>query len=148
MTWNQDPPIMVDPVDYRLRVDGDVSNPLQLTLGELYAVPTVNRSLTIRCREGWSARVEWDGIPLSRLLSMAGAPSNYDHVSVRSITGYAGPLLAKIGQNDVAESDAMIGLKAGGFPLTVEHGYPARLVLPNRLGLEWVKCVTKITCIR
>jgi DMSO/TMAO reductase YedYZ molybdopterin-dependent catalytic subunit len=40
----------------------------------------------------------------------------------------------------------MIALKAGGIPLTVEHGFPARLVAPARLGLEWIKYVNRITC--
>jgi DMSO/TMAO reductase YedYZ molybdopterin-dependent catalytic subunit len=39
----------------------------------------------------------------------------------------------------------MIALKAGGAPLTVDHGYPARLVAPTRLGEDWVKYVVKIT---
>jgi DMSO/TMAO reductase YedYZ molybdopterin-dependent catalytic subunit len=47
-----DHPIDVDPKDYRLRVDGDVSNPLQLALEELYAMPSVSQSSTITCVEG------------------------------------------------------------------------------------------------
>lgn len=144
VTWDTDQPFNVDPIDYRLRVDGDVSNPVQLTLEELYAMPSVNASSTIRCVEAWSALVAWEGIPLSRLLSLAGAPSEFDHVTVESITGFA----VKIGQNDVANPGTMIALKVGSAPLKVEHGYPARLVLPTRPGYEWVKYLGRITCTK
>lgn len=134
----------VDRKDYLLRIDGDVSNPLQLTLEDLYAMPSVNQSSTITCVEGWSALVPWEGIPLSRLLSQAGAPSKYSHVIVESITGYT----TKISQDDTANPRTIIALKAGSAPLDDEHGYPARLVLPTRPGLEWVKQVSKITCTK
>jgi len=88
--------------------------------------------------------VAWEGIPLSRLLSLAGAPNEFGHVMVESITGYA----MKIGQNDVANSGTMIALKAGSAPLKLEHGYPTRLVLPTRSGLERVKQVGRITCTK
>ena len=142
VTWNGDIPQNVDPGNYRLTVDGDVANPLQLTLDQLGAMPSVQKSLPIRCVEGWSAMVVWDGIPLSYLLSQAGAPAEFDHVTVESIDGYA----TQISQAVVANSNTMIALKAGGVPLTTDHGYPARLVLPGAHGLDWVKQVGRITC--
>jgi DMSO/TMAO reductase YedYZ molybdopterin-dependent catalytic subunit len=144
VTWNGDIPQNVDPRDYRLRVDGDVANPLQLTLEELEAMPSVEKSLPIRCVEGWSATVLWEGIPLSYLLSQAGAPAKFDHVTVESIAGYT----SKISQIVVANSNTMIALKAGAIPLTTDHGYPARLVLPGAHGLDWVKQVGRITCAK
>jgi len=134
----------VDPHDYLLRIDGDVSNPLELTLEELYSIPSVSQSSAITCVEGWTALVPWEGILLSRLLSQAGAPNNYSHVIVESITGYT----TKISQDDAADPRTMIALKAGSAPLNDEHGYPTRLVLPMRPGLEWVKQVSKITCMK
>lgn len=142
VTWNGDIPQNVDPSAYRLSVDGDVANPLQLTLEELGAMPSVKKSLPIRCVEGWSALVLWAGIPLSYLLSQAGAPAEFDHVTIESVAGYT----TEISQIVVANSNTMIALKAGGVPLTLDHGYPARLVLPGAHGLDWVKQVGRITC--
>ena len=117
--------------DYRLKVDGDVSNPLDLTLDDLRAMSSVQRTLNIGCVLGWAADVPWEGIPLSHLLSLAGAPAKIAHVTVASVTGYA----MTMGSDEAANPDNMIALKAGGVPLTVEHGYPARLVVPTRSGL-------------
>ena len=143
VTWNGDQPTKIDLNDYRLRVDGDVSNPLQLTVDDLYAMSDVQKTLKIQCVEGWAADVLWEGIPILYLLSKAGAtPKSIAQVTVQSITGYN----AILSPDDVANTDNMIALKAGGIPLTVDHGFPARLVVPARLGIEWIKYVNRITC--
>jgi DMSO/TMAO reductase YedYZ molybdopterin-dependent catalytic subunit len=143
VTWNGDQPTKVNPNDYRLRVDGDVSRPLELTLGELYAMSNTKKTLKIICETGWAADVPWQGIPLSSLLSQAGASlRNIDHVTVESVKGY----FTTMSSDEVANPDSMIALKAGGLPLTIEHGYPARLAAPTKLGLDWVKYVGRITC--
>jgi DMSO/TMAO reductase YedYZ molybdopterin-dependent catalytic subunit len=143
-TWNGDRTTVVDSNDYRLRIDGDVPKPLELTLADLHAMPNVQKTLLIRCVEGWEAEVPWEGIPLSYLVSQAGGSlNNIDHVTVVSVTGYSRDL----GPHEITDSDTMIALKAGGAPLTAEHGYPARLAVPAKLGPDWVKYVTRIKCI-
>lgn len=142
VTWNGDQPTEVNLDEYRLRVDGDVSNPLKLTLDNLRAMFSVQRTLKIICMLGWAAEVSWEGIPLSDLLSLAGTPKKIDHITVESVTGYK----RMMSSDEVAKPDNIIALKAGGVPLTVEHGYPARLVAPTRIGADWVKYVGRITC--
>jgi DMSO/TMAO reductase YedYZ molybdopterin-dependent catalytic subunit len=96
----------------------------------------------IQCEEGWSADVPWEGIPISYLSGQAGLPlKNVAHVTIEAITGYSRTLSS----DEVANLDYMIALKVGGAPLTVDHGYPARLVAPARPGLDWVKYVDRIT---
>lgn len=144
VTWNGGQPIKVDTNEYRLRIDGDVSNPLELTLGELHAMLNVQKTVRIICITRWSADVPWEGIPLSYLLTQAGASlKNIDHLTVESVRGY---YFTTMSSDEVANPDNMIALKAGGAPLTIEHGYPARLVAPSKLGWDWVKYVARITC--
>ena len=143
ITWNGDQPSTIDSNDYRLKIDGDVSNPLELTLEELYAMNGVQKNVTIQCVEGWQADVPWWGIPLSYLLKQAGySPESGAQVTISAITGYS----ATLSSDEAANLDNMIALKAGGVLLTIDHGYPARLVAPSRLGEDWVKQVSKITC--
>jgi DMSO/TMAO reductase YedYZ molybdopterin-dependent catalytic subunit len=142
VTWNGERATTVDPNEYRLKIVGDVSNPLDLKLVELYAMPSVQRTLKIKCEEGWSADVPWEGIPISYLLEQAGLSlKNINHVTVKAVTGYSKTL----NSDEIANFDYMIALKVGGAPLTVDHGYPARLVAPTRSGLDWVKYVDRIT---
>ena len=143
ITWNGDQPSTIDSNEYKLKIDGDVSNPLELTLEELYAMTDVQKTLTIRCVEGWEADVPWDGIPLSYLLTRAGySPTSGAQVTITAITGYS----TTLSSDEVANLDHMIALKAGGATLTIDHGYPARLIAPSRPGEDWVKQVSRITC--
>ena len=143
VTWNGDQPTAVNLNDYRLIVDGDVSTPLKLTLEDLRAMPSVQKTLQIRCVMGWAADVFWEGIPLLYLLNQAGASlKNIANVVIESVTGYT----MTLSSDEAANPDNIIALKAGDLPLTVEHGYPARFVIPARPGFEWVKYVTRITC--
>jgi len=147
--WNGDQPTRVNPNDYRLKITGDVSTPLELALEELYSMPEVQRTLKIRCENGWTADVSWEGITLSYLLSQCllsqavASLESIGNAEVESITGYS----RTVSSDEIADLDNMIALKAEGAPLTVDHGYPARLVLPARLGFDWVKYVSRITCI-
>jgi DMSO/TMAO reductase YedYZ molybdopterin-dependent catalytic subunit len=142
VTWNGERTTIVDPNDYRLKIDGDVPNPLSLRLAELYAMPSVQKNLNIKCEEGWSADVPWEGIPISHLLEQAGLSlKNINHVTVKAVTGYSRTL----NSDEIANLDYMIALKVDGSPLTADHGYPARLVAPTRSGLDWVKYVDRIT---
>jgi DMSO/TMAO reductase YedYZ molybdopterin-dependent catalytic subunit len=95
-------------------------------------------------RGGWEAEVPWEGIPLSDVVSQAGGVlKDFDHVTVESVTGYS----TDLGPAEIADPDTMIALKAGGASLSTAHGYPARLVVPARPGLDWVKAETRIRCI-
>jgi len=92
----------------------------------------------------WDADVPWEGVLLSYLLELAGAPRKISSITFESVTGYG----ANISGNQLTNPDNMIALKAGDIPLTVGHGYPARLVVPIRPGVDWVKYVNRITCTK
>ncbi len=58
--------------DYRLKIDGLVMRPLDLSLDEIRNMPSRSQITRHDCVEGWSAIGEWTGVPLSQLLQMAG----------------------------------------------------------------------------
>ena len=125
VTWNGELPSTINPDTYRLKIDGDIPSPLELKLEELYVMPSVQKTIAIRCVEGWIAHVPWEGIPLSYLLQQAGSsPKSIAHVTISATTGYS----TTLNSGEVANLDHMIALKVGGVPLTIDHGYPARLV--------------------
>lgn len=148
VTWNGVHllPTTINPNDYRLKIEGDLANPLELKLEELYAMTSIQKTLPIHCIEGWGADVPWEGIPLSYLLEKAGSsPETLAHVTISDVTGWYSATLTS---DEAANLDYMIALKVAGAPLTIDHGYPARLVAPSHPGYEWVKCVSMITYTR
>jgi DMSO/TMAO reductase YedYZ molybdopterin-dependent catalytic subunit len=130
--------------DYLFVVEGDVSTPLALTLDELRTLPRRTVTLPITCVDGWSASGAWGGVPIRDLLRKAGAGSapSAEVVSLqRPDTAYATSILDA---GHAAHPDTLLALELNGEPLVLDHGYPLRLIAPNRPGVMQTKWVTKV----
>ena len=130
--------------DYRLMVEGDVATPLALTLDELRALPQREAVLTITCVDGWSATAAWRGVAVRDLLGLAGA-SQGSHAEVVSLqepgTAYA---TSRLDAGHAADPETLLALEVNGQPLAVDHGFPVRLIAPNRPGVMQTKWVTRL----
>lgn len=93
---------------------------------------------TIDCTGGWYAEQRWSGVRLDRLLA-ASAARRGRTVEVRSVTGYSRRFPARDAPKLV------LATRLGGEALSRGHGFPARLVAPNRRGFWWVKWVAEIS---
>ena len=92
---------------------------------------------TLDCTGGWYAHQRWGGVNLDRLLAASGAPVGRS-IEVTSATGYS----RRFPRHD--GGTLLLATRVGGDPLSVGHGFPARLVAPDRRGFWWVKWVTEI----
>ncbi len=129
--------------DYRLSVTGNVSRPLSLALDDLRAFPQREATLPIACVEGWSASVRWRGVALRDLLTAAGAPSDAV-VTVRSLEVDGLYARADVNAVQAADADTLLALDVGDEPLDLDHGFPVRLIGPNRPGVMQTKWVTEV----
>jgi DMSO/TMAO reductase YedYZ molybdopterin-dependent catalytic subunit len=125
--------------DYRLRMTGP--RPFELTLAELEAMPAVQRSLPISCVEGWSAGARWDGIELMELVTRLGGNAD-SRVVLRSLEK-DGPFTGSVIFGPQLQA-ALLATHLNGERLTVDHGYPVRLIAPNRAGVFNTKWVSRI----
>ena len=124
-SWINDRPPEISPSNLRL---GNRS----LSYDELGPLEEV--VATLDCTGGWHSQQRWEGVRLDRLLE-AG---EWDSIEVRSSTGYARRF-------PIADLDRLwLATSLGGEPLAVGHGFPARLVAPDRRGFWWVKWVVSI----
>ncbi len=120
-----------------------MQRPLELSLDDLRALPLHSAVLPIACVEGWSASREWRGVRVRDLLERAGAPADA-HVRVHSLQqrlSYASSDLDSAQAHDV---DTLLALEVNGEPLHLDHGYPLRLIGPNRPGVNQTKWVTRL----
>lgn len=127
---------------YRLTVaNGD--REVSFTREELLAMEQATHSLPIACVEGWSADGSWTGVPLRALLDLVDGPRGSD-VLVVSLQEH-GPYRQTLLQGNFADDDrTLLALALEGQPLAVDHGYPARLIAPNRPGVLQTKWVRRI----
>lgn len=127
---------------YQLIVDGPTQ--LSLSLADLRAMPQTTAALPISCVEGWSAGAQWRGVPLRDLLDRAGIPHDAT-VRVESLEQHGLYRHALVQPSYARDPLTLIALEVNGGELHIEHGYPARLIAPNRPGVLQTKWVSRIT---
>jgi hypothetical protein len=131
---------LIDASSYRLRIEGAVATPLVLRLEELQALPQREAELPIACVEGWSASARWRGVPIRDLLDLAGAAADAE-VFVESIQPRGSYRTSEINRSQTADRDTLLALQLEGEALHPDHGFPARLIGPNRPGVLQTKWV-------
>ncbi|MDQ1477824.1 MAG: hypothetical protein QOE62_3053 [Actinomycetota bacterium] len=135
---------LVDSSAYRLEVDGIVARPCSFTLDELRALPLHSANLPITCVEGWSTSQRWTGVRVRDLLEMAGARPNTT-ARVESFQPYGSYRTSDLDHWQAHDPDTLLALQVNGEPLAPDHGYPLRLIAPNRPGVMQTKWIKKLT---
>ncbi len=129
---------------WRLTVEGNVGTPLSLSLDEMRALAHRDADLVIACVDGWSAAGRWRGVPLRDLLALAGA----DGAASATVASLQRPGAAyassEVNAGQILDPDTMLALELNGAPLHIDHGFPVRLIGPNRPGVQQTKWVTSV----
>ena len=121
--------------DWELEVKGP--RPYTLRLPDLEPLATQDVRLPIAAGQGWSASADWRGIRLLDLVERAGGSAG-SRVVVRSL-GKGGITKAELSGSQLEQ--ALLATELNGSRLDVDHGFPLRLVGPNRAELfdtKWV----------
>ena len=128
---------------WRLVVSGAVTRSLSFSLDDLRALPQREAELPIACVEGWSASARWRGVPVRDLLVLAGAREGAE-VTVRSLQRRGLYGVADLNRHHASDRDTLVALEVNGEPLHLEHGFPARLIGPNRPGVAQTKWLAEL----
>jgi DMSO/TMAO reductase YedYZ molybdopterin-dependent catalytic subunit len=126
---------------FRLAVTGEVERELSLSLDELRSLPQVGATLPISCVEGWSASVSWRGVRVRDLLVMAGAEEGAT-VRVESLQTDGLYRSSDLNPSHARDPETLLALECNSDALHIDHGFPLRLIGPNRPGVmqtKWVK---------
>ena len=127
---------------WSLAIGGMVAKPLVLAFADLLALERQDQVTDFHCVEGWSVDdVPWNGVPLSRLLDLAGADSAATNLTFHS---FGEQYLESLSMPVAREARTLLGYGIGGSTLPLAHGFPVRLVVPRLLGYKNAKCVSRI----
>jgi DMSO/TMAO reductase YedYZ molybdopterin-dependent catalytic subunit len=139
-----DPPYpRFDPATWRLRIDGLVERPVELTYAQLRGLPRAEQVSDFHCVTGWSVDgVRWRGVRFAALLDLARP-----RPAARALTFASAedPYVDSLTLEQLRAPDAMLAYDMDGAPLTREHGAPARVVMPRMYGYKGVKWLRRIT---
>lgn len=125
----------VDVEDWTLRVTGEVEADLTLTYAELLDRELVEADVTIACVSNevggdLVGTARWLGCRLDDLLEEAGVRPSADQVVGRSVDGFTAGFPTAL----LDGRDALVAVGMNGEPLPVDHGFPARLIVPGVYG--------------
>lgn len=133
-------PQSVDVATYRLRIDGEVETPLELTYDEVLAMPSFTKVVTLYCVEGWSVRILWKGVRIKDLLAKAGYDDAAPTVIFHCADGYTTSLPLDV----IRDRNLLLAYEMNGITLPRERGFPFQVVAEDRWGYKWAKWVTRI----
>ncbi|MFJ5541844.1 molybdopterin-dependent oxidoreductase [Micromonospora chalcea] len=134
----------VDPVTWRLRIHGRVRNPIELSFDDLLARPMVERYVTLACVSNevggdLIGNARWLGVPIKELLDEADPEEGADQVVGRAVDGWTCGTPTSVLRDG---RDALLAVGMNGEPLPIQHGFPARMVVPGLYGYvsacKWV----------
>ncbi|BEP11902.1 molybdopterin-dependent oxidoreductase [Acidothermaceae bacterium B102] len=131
---------------YRLIVSGAVSKTLSLDVATLHAMELSKVTLPIACVDGWSATTDWSGISIPTLLAMAGARPG-SRVRIESLEKHGLYSISYLDGAATRNPDVLLATHIKGEVLHMDHGYPLRLIAPDRPGVLQTKWVTKVVVL-
>jgi DMSO/TMAO reductase YedYZ molybdopterin-dependent catalytic subunit len=117
------------PLDsWTFTVEGEVEQPTTWSWDELRALPESSYDGDIHCVTTWSKfDMHFVGVSIDTLLAAAHPRPSATHVLAYSHTGYT----TNLPLADVTGGKAWVTWEVDGAPLPVEHGGPARLLVPH-----------------
>ncbi|MEO1378489.1 MAG: molybdopterin-dependent oxidoreductase [Cyanobacteria bacterium J06635_10] len=128
---------------YRLIIDGEVENPLSLSMEDIKTLPLTSMIIRHVCVEGWAAIVQWGGIRLRELVALAQPKSSVKYAYFKSADGY----YSSWDINSALHPQTLLAYQKNGESLPVDNGAPLRLASPIKLGYKQSKWVTRVTLV-
>lgn len=130
-------------VDYRLRVNGLVDNPVDLSLAQLRALPYHEQITQHFCIQGWSGVAKWGGVSMQTILDLVHPQPAAKWVVFYSLGD--GPDKGIYYDAHPIEQMryrlTMLAYDMNGEPLSFGHGAPLRLRNETQLGFKQVKWI-------
>jgi DMSO/TMAO reductase YedYZ molybdopterin-dependent catalytic subunit len=117
---------------------------LQLSRAELLSLPQHSYPLPIACVEGWSTEQTWTGVRLADLARMVDARAPQS-VEVRSLEEGGAFGQATLSRAQVSDPQSLLALRVNGVDLSLDHGYPARVIVPAAPGVHNTKWVRQLS---
>ena len=129
---------LFDPETWDLRCYGLVETSVKLSWGEFNELPKVERTSDFHCVTRWSRfDNHWQGVAFRELLSRVRPKPSAAYVLVHAEQGYT----ANIPVADLDRDEVLLATHHDGEPLSAEHGFPVRLIVPHMYAWKSVKWV-------
>lgn len=146
LRYFQEGPAPIDPQAWRLDLFGRVSTPLTVSYDALRAMPAAHHHRRTVCVCLWTIKRHWYGVQLRHLLDLAGVDLDDDTLYLRQLSNGTekGRYDSTIHMRSAIVREAIMAYEVDDVPLTLETGFPLRLI---DFGLYQYKCVKALRSI-
>lgn len=144
---------------WEVQIGGLVEKPSTLSIDEIRRrYPTEERIYRMRCVEGWSMVIPWQGFPLAALLEDVQPTSDAKYVRFESIFDpkelpgqknkyFPWPYVEGLRLDEAYHDLTILATGLYGKDLLPQNGAPVRLVVPWKYGFKSIKSITKIDLV-
>jgi DMSO/TMAO reductase YedYZ molybdopterin-dependent catalytic subunit len=127
-----------DPAKWDFRIYGQVDSALTLNWREFSAMPRIRRTSDFHCVTRWSRfDNRWEGVAFRELLARVRPRPEAAYVLIHAEQGFT----ANVPLADLDREEVLLATHHDGEPLSAEHGYPLRLIVPHLYAWKSVKWV-------
>ena len=126
--------------DWRLTVVG--ARMISFSREQLLAMSQSTRTLTITCTDGWSTTQHWTGVRLAELARLVNAPAEATLRAVSLEAPGQQNAQSRFPSSVYTDERSLLALRVNGVDISLDHGYPARVIVPNvpgNLNTKWVR---------
>lgn len=116
---------------------------VSLTRDQLAELPQRTHRLPMACVEGWSKDALWTGVAVRDVLALVDAPPGSD-VRVSSLQTRGAFANTDLPAAFTQDERTLLALELNGETLSLDHGYPCRIIAPNRPGVLQTKWVRRL----
>ena len=130
----------IDRKTYRLNVTGLTERELNLSYGQILALPAYSELVYLPCVEGWGFYAKWTGFRVNDLLNVSGLKPGAKYVFFTSADGYSTSLpLDYIQKNNI-----LMAYGINDVTLPPDRGFPLQVVAEGKYGYKWAKWITGV----
>jgi len=133
---------------WRLKVEGLVERPLDLSLQDIRSRPRQTQAITLSCISNplggdLISTSFWTGLPFAQLLAEAGLKPGVQEIFIESADGF----YESVPLREANDPRTLLVYEMNGEPLPVEHGFPLRISIPGHFGMKQPKWIKRIEAI-
>ena len=133
----------IDKDAYRLRIDGMVERPANLTYDQITNYTPVSKVVSLNCVEGWGFTAKWTGVPVKTLFDDTGIIENVTTVIFYSTDGYS----TSHDLDYLMDNNIMLAYRINDITLPQDRGFPLQLVAEGKYGYKWAKWIDHIELV-
>lgn len=162
-------PNAVDLKEWRLRIQGNVEKPLELTFADLTShFQSANLAAVDQCSGNSRSRLQprvaggqwgngamgnalWTGVKLRDLLNAARVKSGSVQVQLEGLDTGLGPVgygsnrfMKALDLSNPVIDQCLVAYSMNNAPLPMLNGFPVRMIVPGYFGTYWVKSLSWI----